>query len=160
MPAMAAPPAPARAPAIPAVLTTALEAYRGGHFSEARRRFRALADADSAIAETMLGTMYARGEGVRADSATASAYYFRAAQRGYAPAQLALAQAFEAGSGVRLDHNLAWIWARRAQQRGDPRVAAAAAQLLAALGARRSAADRAGLEAQVAAWRPWPNGRD
>ena len=162
----AAPP-PASSPAaqvaalpISTMLTAALDAYNIGRFADARVKFRALADADSAIAETMLGTMYARGQGVRADPATASIYYFRAAQRGYAPAQLALARAFATGGGVAVDRDEASIWARRARQRGDPRVAAAAANFIAGLDANRTTGERASLDARVTAWRPWPDGRE
>lgn len=151
---------PAATPPVSTALAAALDHYRGGRFTEARACFRALADVDSAIAETMLGTMYARGEGVRADQATASAYYFRAAQRGYAPAQLALARAFETGQGVTQDHSQAWLWARRAQQRGDPHVVAAATAVLARFGAGRPVSERASLDAGVNEWRPWANGRE
>lgn len=154
-----APAAPAPTPAAMA-LDAGIDAYRAGHFAEAREQFAMLADRDSAVAETMLGTMYAKGEGVRSDAATAATYYFRAAQRGYPPAQLALAQAMAAGKGIAADRDSAWLWARRAQQRGDPRTNAAAAGIVATLAAGRSRADLAALESRLDGWRPWPNGRE
>lgn len=154
--AVAAPPANPSATG----LTTAIGAYRAGHFAEARQGFTVLADRDSAVAETMLGTMYARGQGVRADPATAATYYFRAAQRGYPPAQLAFAQALAAGHGIAADRDTAWVWARRAQQRGDQRVVTAATSVIATLAAGRSAGEMSALEGRLDGWRPWANGRE
>ncbi len=157
--AVTAAPAPAPSPAA-AALDVGIGAYRAGRFAEAREQFAMLADRDSAVAETMLGTMYAKGEGVRSDAATAVTYYYRAAQRGYAPAQLALAQAMAAGKGIAADRDTAWLWARRAQQRGDPRTNAAATGVVAMLAAGRSRADLAALESRLDGWRPWASGRE
>ncbi len=156
---VAAPVAAAPTP-VAAALGAGIDAYRAGHFAEARTQFAMLADRDSAVAETMLGMMYAKGEGVRSDAATAVTYYYRAAQRGYPPAQLALAQAMAAGKGIAADRDTAWLWARRAQQRGDPRTIAAAAGVAASLAAGRSPTDLAALENRLDSWRPWASGRD
>jgi TPR repeat protein len=156
----AAVPAPVPPTPAAAVLDAGIDAYHAGHFAEAKTMFAALADRDSAVAETMLGTMYAKGEGVRSDAATAATYYFRAAQRGYPPAQLALAEAMAAGKGIAADRDTAWLWARRAQQRGDPRTNAAAAGVVATLAAGRSRADLAALESRLDGWRPWANGQE
>ncbi|MGI4879930.1 MAG: hypothetical protein ACRYG4_20850 [Janthinobacterium lividum] len=153
---------PTAAPSTPvaAALGAGIDAYRAGHFAEARTQFAALADRDSAVAETMLGTMYAKGEGVPLNPATAATYYYRAAQRGYPPAQLALAQAMAAGKGIAADRDTAWLWARRAQQRGDQRTVAAAAAVAASLAAGRTKTDLAALENRLDSWRPWATGRD
>jgi TPR repeat protein len=141
-------------------LTAGIDAYRSGRFAEARERFVELADRDSAVAETMLGTMYAKGQGVQSDAATAATFYFRAAQRGYPPAQLAFAQALAAGKGIAADRDAAWLWARRAQQRGDVRTTIAAGVVVAALGAGRSRDDLSDLEGRLDGWRPWVSGRE
>ncbi|UAJ08649.1 SEL1-like repeat protein [Polymorphobacter megasporae] len=158
--ALAASPAPPASTPVATALDAGIDAYRAGNFAAARTQFAALADRDSAVAETMLGTMYARGEGVRSDAATAVTYYYRAAQRGYPPAQLALAQAMAAGKGIAADRDTAWLWARRAQQRGDQRTIAAAAAVAASLAAGRSPTDLAALENRLDGWRPWASGRD
>lgn len=151
--------ATAAAADVSATLGHGLDAYRAGRFGDARAAFDDLADRDSAVAETMLGTMYARGQGVRRDAVTAATYWFRAANRGYAPAQLAFARVLAAGDGIPRDRDSAWVFARLAGQRGDARVARAAAAEAARIGVGLTADDRARLERRVTAWRPWASGR-
>lgn len=147
---------PALAAAPPsAILNHGLAAYAAGHFADARRDFRALADDGSAIGETMLGAMYARGQGVRRDPAAAAAYYSRAAHRGYAPAQLAFAKVLARGEGMHVDRPAAWQWLRLAQERGDARTVAAARAEMTAL-----AASGAPPPDTTADWRPWPSAGD
>lgn len=134
----------------PDVLAAGLSAYAAHDFVAARNDFRTLADDGSAIGETMLGTMYARGQGVRRDAAAAAAYYCRAAHRGYPPAQLAFAQALAHGDGVAVDRRAAAMWIRLAADRGDARVAAAARRTATTLAVAPASAD------DVANWRPWP----
>lgn len=140
----------------PAVLSHGLDAYAAGNFAAARRDFQGLADDGSAVGETMLGTMYARGQGVRRDPGAAAAYWCRAANRGYAPAQLAFARALARGDGVAVDRAAAWRWLRLAEQRGDPRVAAAARREAAVL----AASGRPPPVEAIANWRPWPSAGD
>lgn len=147
--------APAMAETPAATLERAIASYGAGDFDDARAAFRTLADEGSAIGETMLGTMYARGEGVAADPATAAAYWLRAAQRGYPPAQLALAGALAGGRGVARDPGEAWLWASLAAEHGDAEIAAAGRRLAAAAEREIGAAERAGLRARLDAWRPW-----
>ena len=144
MPVAAAPPS--------AILTHGLTAYSAGRYVDARRDFRALADDGSAIGETMLGTMYAHGQGVRRDPAAAAGYYSRAAHRGYAPAQLAFARALAHGQGVTVDRRAAWLWLRLAAKRGDARVVAAARAEATALAEIAPAPPDTTED-----WRPWPS---
>lgn len=137
-----------------AALQAGLDAYAGANYSGARRALRPLADRGSAIAETLMGVMAAKGEGGRSDPATAVAWWLRAANRGYAPAQLALAKALAAGRGVTPDAGEAWVWARLAASAGNG-TAVEAAALAGALGRGFSAETLAKLEAERAAWRPW-----
>jgi TPR repeat protein len=145
--------AQAAAPAV--ALEAGLAAYQAGDFAGARRYLRPLADRGSAIAETMLGVMAARGEGRAADPAAAAGWWLRAANRGYAPAQLAMAKALAAGQGVTADTGQAWIWARLAAGAGNG-VADEAKALAASLAAGLDQTQLAALEAERAAWRPWP----
>ncbi len=148
--------APAQALTPAQVLDAGLSAYAAGRFAVAADDFRRLADAGSAVGETMLGAMYARGQGVRRDPAAAAGYICRAANRGYAPAQLAFARMLARGEGVAPDRAAAWRWLRRAAERGDPHTVAAA----------RATATRLAAEAPVPPtepagdWRPWPGAGD
>ncbi len=144
--------APVAAASPSAVLDAGLAACAAGHFVVAIHDFRALADDGSAIGETMLGTMYAHGQGVRRDPATAAAYFNRAAHRGYAPAQLAFAKVLVRGEGVVADRDAAWLWLRLAIARGDAAVVAAAKADAASLAASGTVPpDTTG------DWRPWPS---
>ena len=138
-----------------ATLEDGLTAHRTRDYARARADFRRLAGEGSAIAETMLGLMHARGQGVPRDAATAATWWLRAANRGYPPAQLALAQAFADGRGVARDGQRAWIWARLAATHGDTPTAVRANGLARAIGPTLDAATLASLEVKRLAWRPW-----
>jgi TPR repeat protein len=112
-----------------------LQAFNAGRHAEARTLFRLLAQRDIPSAETLLGTMAAKGQGGPRDEAVAAAWFLRAARRGYAPAQLALANAFTHGRGVPQDGARAKALAKAAAAQGQP----GAAQLAARLGPERYA---------------------
>ncbi len=134
-------------------LQSGLAAYSAGEFAVARGQLRPLADRGSAIAETLLGVMALKGQGQGVDAATAVARWLRAAQRGYAPAQLALAKVLARGDGVAADPEAAWVWARLATT--DPGVGASAGLLADRLASGISAPRLAVLEMRRARWRPW-----
>jgi len=158
--AAAAAAAAAASPPPAALLTAALDDYSAGRFIAARGRFNALADQGSSIAETMLGVLFARGQGVTADPATAVGYWLRAAHRGYPPAQLALAQALAKGDGVARDRDAGWLWASLAARSGDRAVAATAQALASDLRRTQPGPVAAGLDRQLAGWRPWASAED
>ena len=137
------------------VLADGLAAHRAGDYARAAKDFRRLAGQGSAVAETMLGVMAARGQGRAVDPATAATWWLRAARRGYPPAQLALARACAEGSGVERDRGAAWIWARLAATRGDTPTAASAAALARRLGREFDAPTLAMLDRRLQQWRPW-----
>ena len=145
------------APAAATPIDGGLAAYAVGDYRSARVHLRPLADRGSAIAETMLGVMAAKGQGRAADQAVAVGWWLRAANRGYGPAQLALAKALAAGRGVSQDTGRAWVWARLAAGTGNG-TAAAAGALADGLARGFDAQRLAALEAERAAWRPWPGG--
>ena len=138
------------------VLDAGFAAYAAGDYGQAHAQFTKLANHGSAIGETMLGTMYARGQGVAADHATAATYWFRAASRGYAPGQLALARALAAGKGVSRDTDDAWVWAQLAAARGDAALRAEALELANRLELALAPAKVEALTRRVEGWRPWP----
>lgn len=102
------------------LLTDAMAAFHSGDYATAKVHFRRLANRDVAIAETLLGTMAAKGQGGPRNDAIAAAWFMRAARRGYAPAQLALANAFARGQGVKTDPARALALARSAARQGEP----------------------------------------
>ncbi len=138
-------------------LAAGVAAYQAADYPAARARLKPLAQEGSAVAETLLGVMAARGQGAPADAAAAASWWLRAANRGYAPAQLALAKALAAGRGIGRDEGRAWVWARLAMAAGD-RTAVEAKALAAGLAPRLGARRLATLEAERAAWRPWTGG--
>lgn len=135
------------------LLQNGLDAHGRGDFAAARAALKPLAVQGSAVAETLLGGMAARGQGTKASAASAVAWWWRAANRGYAPAQLALARALADGRGVSADKGQAWLWARRAVEAGGA-VGAQAAVLVKRLEEEVSEAERTALAQQVwVAWR-------
>jgi TPR repeat protein len=144
-------------PPAAATLESGLAAYLAGDYGAARQQFLTLANHGSAIGETMLGTMYARGQGVAADPASAAAFWFRAANRSYAPAQLALARALAAGQGIGKDVGAAWMWAQLATIHGDTAIRADAQALADRLQPQLAPAERQQRAHDVRNWRPWPD---
>lgn len=84
-------------------MAEAVAAWRAGDFASAERLLRPLARSGDAAAETLLGVAAARGLTGEPDPAVAAAWYFRAARRGFRPAQLALADAYRRGEGLPRD---------------------------------------------------------
>ncbi|WP_374594074.1 tetratricopeptide repeat protein [Sphingosinicella sp.] len=135
-------------------LEGAMSAYHTGDYRTARRGFQRLAEHGSAIAETMLGVMYAKGRGVRENHAVAAGWFHRAASRGYGPAQIALSDAFARGHGVGRDTGGAYFWALAATIGGDRSAEASGRVRLKALGKFLSPEDRAEIGEDVHNWRP------
>lgn len=138
-----------------AQLQNAMTMLDQGRTAAAQRLLRPLADEGSAVAEAMLGVIEARGLAGRARPEIAVAHYYRAAERGYAPAQLALARALAAGEGTKASSVRALRWALVVgRHSGEPvrGEAAALARELAA-GMAPSAVNRIAREATR--WRPW-----
>jgi TPR repeat protein len=77
-------------------------------------------------AEYRLAQRFEQGENVPQNFEAAVFWYHHAAERGYAPAQLALAQCYGQGRGVPQDRVLAYMWANLAASRIAPETAAGA----------------------------------
>jgi TPR repeat protein len=133
----------------------AMAAYDRGDYVAARAGLKPLADRGSAVAETLLGVMAAKGQGGAADPAAAAGWWLRAANRGYAPAQLALAKALADGAGVPADPQAALVWAELAAS-GDAALAPQARGLAAALSKEFDAGELTEAREARAGWRPWP----
>ncbi|MBA4757314.1 hypothetical protein [Sphingosinicella sp.] len=135
-------------------LESAMLAYQTGDYRKAQRNFQRLAEHGSAIAETMLGVMYAKGHGVRASPAVAAGWFHRAANRGYGPAQIALSDAFARGRGVSRDIGNAYFWALAATTGGDRSAEASGRMRVKTLGISLSPEARAKIDEDVHNWRP------
>ena len=79
---------------------------------------RAAADKGEAWAQYNLGNMYANGEGVPEDDATAVKWYTKSAEQGYADAQLNLGFMYDNGYGVPEDDATAVQWYTKAAEQG------------------------------------------
>ena len=77
-----------------------MESYRAGEYDAAFKEFLALAGADHAEAQAMVGLMYEKGQGVEQDFAKAAEWHLKAAAEGIADAQIRIAQLYVKGQGV------------------------------------------------------------
>lgn len=79
----------------------------------------ARAQKGNAAAQYDLGVMYAQGQGVAQDYATAVSWFGKAADQGNAAAQSALGFMYARGQGVPQDYAAAVSWLRKAAEQGD-----------------------------------------
>lgn len=94
-------------------------AYADKNYSEARTKFRWLADRGNPEARLVLGIMHEESQGVSRDYEKAFNWYLKAARQGFAPAQLRLARMYYFGRHVRQDNFLAYVWLSVAALQGD-----------------------------------------
>ena len=95
-----------------------LAAYHRGDYAAARAFWQPLADNYDLAALRNMGHLYRLGQGVARDGATAARYYTRAAELGFAPAQLNLAVMLYEGDDIPADKKTARLWAQRAADAG------------------------------------------
>ncbi|MEE8516796.1 MAG: tetratricopeptide repeat protein, partial [Alphaproteobacteria bacterium] len=93
-------------------------AYTRGDFANALKKFKPLAEEGHAIAQFVLGAMYANGRGVPRDPAEAVKWYRKAAEQGHADAQYNLSLMYRSGEGVTKDDTQAANWTRKAAEQG------------------------------------------
>ena len=86
------------------------DAWERGDFAIALREFTPLAEQGDADAQSNLGLMYRRGQGVPQDYKTAVKWYRLAAEQGNALAQTNLGTMFFLGEGVIQDNVYAHMW--------------------------------------------------
>ena len=77
-----------------------------------------LAERGNAVAQLLLGDMYANGEGVPRDEAQTVTWYRKAAEQGIADAQNNLGGMYANGEGVPRDEAQAVTWSRKAAEQG------------------------------------------
>jgi TPR repeat protein len=94
-------------------------AYQEGRYPAALRLARPLAEEGDAGAQSILGFLYYRGQGVQQDFATAATWLRKAADQDDAAAQFRLGVMLLQGQGVPQDKTEAMKWFRRAADLGD-----------------------------------------
>jgi len=98
----------------------ALRAYQRGDFETAAAELMPLAEEGDPRAQFAIGRMYFYGQVLAQDATAATRWYRRAAEQGYAPAQLTYAIALDGGWGAPRDPGAAMHWYRRAALQGEP----------------------------------------
>jgi TPR repeat protein len=99
-------------------LSDALIRYAKLDYTKAHQLLWPLADQGNAVAQEILGFMYARGEGMQRDDAVALQWFTLAAEAGRADAQFELGHMYRDGLGVTADGKAALLWFRRAAEQG------------------------------------------
>lgn len=88
-----------------------------------------LAQSGDAVAQEVLGFMYARGEGIPTDETAAYQWFTLAAEAGRTEAQFQLGRIYRDGAGVPQDSKTALYWFGKAAQRGSPDAMNAAGEI-------------------------------
>ena len=96
-----------------------VKAYDRGDYATALRIFRQLADQGAAEAQSYLGFIYDKGQGVGQDYKEAIKWYRKAADQGYARAQYNLGLMYLNGQGVPRDYVQAHMWYNLAAAQGE-----------------------------------------
>lgn len=94
------------------------KAYDGKQYSLAMKELTPIAEQGDPKAQSLVGMMYASGQGVPVDYALALSWFSKAAEQGNADAQANLGVMYEKGRGVKQDHVQAIAWYRKAADRG------------------------------------------
>ncbi len=100
----------------------ALSAYKSGDWDKAFQLLKPLAaldNAQSAVAQERLGSLYERGKGTPKDPAAAAKWYAKAADHGDMLAQAHLGRLYRLGAGVPRDAALAAKWSIKAATQGN-----------------------------------------
>ena len=106
-------------PAAAQTFDAALEAYVRGDYATALAGFQNYAEQGYAAAQSILGHMYANGEGVPEDDAEAVRWYRLGAEQGNAAAQFLLGGMYANGEGLPKDNAEAVRWFRLAAEQGN-----------------------------------------
>ena len=100
-------------------LLTGFKAYESGDYATALREWEPLAEQGHAGAQSLLGLMYRKGQGVAQDDKAAVKWYRLAAKQGFAGAQYNLGLMYAHGEGVPQDYKAAVKLFRLAAEQGD-----------------------------------------
>jgi TPR repeat protein len=108
-------------PAFASSVDDGFEAAQRGDFETAFQIWEPLAKEGNVTAQTLLGVMYYKGEGVTQDYKEAVKWYRKAAEQGYSNAQNNLAGMYFEGQGVPQDNVMAYFWWNLAAAEGNAR---------------------------------------
>jgi len=100
-------------------LAQGIAAYGRQNYGDAALHFGKAAELGNVIAQTNLGTMYAKGQGVPRDPVKAVELFRGAAGKGYAPAINNLGSMHDRGEGVAQDYWVAFDLYRMAAEKGN-----------------------------------------
>ncbi|MAW34293.1 MAG: hypothetical protein CMK56_07790 [Proteobacteria bacterium] len=100
-------------------LDEALNLYKSSKFLETVKLLKPLAEKGDAEAQSLLGWMYFRGEGVAKSNKSALQWYVLAAEKGNHGAQFNLGFMYHQGHGVPLDYSEAVRWYIKAREGGN-----------------------------------------
>lgn len=96
----------------------AVQAYLRGEFNKAVTLLRPVAEQGDAQAQTYMGILYEKGDGVPQDYAESVKWFRLAADQGKADAQYYLGNMYRNGNGVPQDEAEAVIWYTKAAEQG------------------------------------------
>ncbi len=94
-------------------------AYSQGNYAEAMADLLPVANGGDALAQIIVGGMYAKGQGVPEDDVEAVRWFRLSADQGNADGQAALATVYQAGIGVTRDYAEAMRWFQAAAAQGN-----------------------------------------
>lgn len=97
----------------------ALQAYNRSDFATARKIFAPLAEKGQALAQYILGLMYANGQGVPESYTEGLKWLQKAAEQGEAKAQFSVGVIYFKGLGMPANQAEAFKWYRRAADQGN-----------------------------------------
>ena len=104
----------------PSALSDALALHAKLDYGAALALLLPLAKKGDAVAQEVVGFMYAHGEAVPLNRRAAFEWLMRAAENGRTEAQIELAHCFREGLGTPADDGLALYWLERAAAQGSP----------------------------------------
>ena len=91
-------------------------ALRNHDYATAIKIFKTLAEQGDADAQSNLGVLYYKGQGVPKDYKEAARWFRKTAEQGYADAQSDLGEMYDEGRGVPKDYVTAYMWFNLAAQ--------------------------------------------
>ena len=100
------------------IFNAGADAYKAGDYETAYEIWRPLAYLGVVPAQSVLGLMYSRGQGVAQDYAEAARWWRLAAEQGDAEAQFLLGAMYDLGQGVPQDYAEAARWYRLSAEQG------------------------------------------
>jgi len=107
------------APVMAGPFEDGVAAYKRGDYATALRLWRPFAEQGIAQAQSNLGVMYHKGEGIPQDYAKAVVWFRKAAEQGIAQAQSNLGVMYGKGEGAPQDYVEAHKWLNLAATTGD-----------------------------------------